>query len=63
MAIEQFVKHVEGLQQHHAKAKSLGKNQHTNIAHLSNISHLSKDLVKLKDMLKQALVQQSVNHR
>jgi hypothetical protein len=57
MAIEQFVKHVEGLQHHHAKAKSLGKTQHANIAHLST------DLVKLKDMLKQALVQQSINRR
>ncbi len=49
MAIEQFVKHVEGLEQHHNRAKALGRTKHSNIAHLSN------DLVKLKDMLKQAM--------
>lgn len=49
MAIEQFVKHVEGLQHHHNRARSQERTQYANVAHLGS------DLVKLKDMLKQAL--------
>lgn len=57
MAIEQFVKHVEGLQNHYIKAQAKTNNQSVKVQHLGN------DLVKLKDMLKQAMQQQNAQYR
>ena len=53
MAIEQFVKHVERLNHHHGRT-TRGSSE-------DSMAHLSADLVKLKDMLKQVMATRKPN--
>ena len=54
MAIEQFVKHIESL--HEQPRQCAGKQKsYLNGGPIKSVSHLSKDLIRLKDLLKKAM--------
>ena len=57
MAIEQFVKHVEGLEGHRAR---LSLPQKPSLSLPSHHAQIGQDLSRLKDLLKQAMHQKPV---
>lgn len=58
MAIEQFVKHIESLHQQPSQCAGQHKS-YLNGGPIKSVSHLSNDLVRLKDLLKKAMDQHS----
>ena len=53
MAIQQFVNHIEGMQSHHTRAQQRLNNASGSQHHAA--MNVSADLVKLKNLLKQAM--------
>lgn len=60
MAIEQFVKHIENLHEQQGQFAGHDKNRFDG-GPIKTVNHLSNDLCKLKDLLKQAMDRQSSN--
>ena len=60
MAIEQFVKHIESLHDQQSQFAGHEKNRFDG-GPIKSVTHISDDLVKLKDLLKQAMDCQSSN--
>ena len=57
MAIEQFVKHIESLHDQKCQFARQDKSR-VDGGPIKSVSHLNNDLIKLKDLLKQALERQ-----
>ena len=55
MAIQQFVNHIEGMQSHHTRAQQRSGNTPNDQPHAA--MNMSADLIKLKNILKQAMAQ------